>query len=93
MDVLILNAEHDAQEFKNYIASDFPDVNFLAACEEDEVGDFIEKAEVLVTLRISDPLLGQAKNLKWIQITITGTDYIEQLPAFQKRKDIILILH
>ncbi|MDB9822578.1 D-2-hydroxyacid dehydrogenase [Deltaproteobacteria bacterium] len=90
MYVLILNAEHDAHEFKSHVASDFPDINFLAAREEDEVGDFIEKAEILVTLRISDSLLSRAKNVKWIQSTITGTDYIEGLPSFRRRKDIIL---
>lgn len=90
MNVLILSADHDPQEFKDYLTKDFPDVTFLAVKKEDEVGDFIEKAEVLVALRISDSLLSRAKNLKWIQCTITGTDYIENLPSFKARKDIIL---
>jgi len=90
MNVLIFSREQNAQEFKSYLTADFPDVTFLAAKEEDEVGDFIEKADVLVTLRISDSLLSRAKNLKWIQCMITGADYIENLPSFQARKDIIL---
>ena len=90
MNVLILSSVYDAQEFKSYLISDFPDVTFLAAKEEDEVGDFIEKADVLAALRISDSLLSRAKNLKWIQCTITGTDFIESLPSFKARKDIIL---
>ena len=90
MNVLILGSEPDAQEFKSYLTSDFPAVTFLAVKEEDEVGDFIEKADILVTLRISDSLLGRAKNLKWIHCTITGTDYIETLPSFKAQKEIIL---
>ncbi len=90
MNVLILSAEHDPQEFKNHLTTDFPDVTFLAVKQEDEVSDFIEKADVLVALRISDALLSRAKNLKWIHCTITGTDYIENLPSFEARKDIIL---
>ncbi len=90
MNVLIFSPEQNAQEFKSYLTSDFPDVTFLAAKEEEEIGDFIERADVLVTLRISDSLLSRANNLKWIQCMITGTDYIENLPSFQARKDIIL---
>jgi D-2-hydroxyacid dehydrogenase (NADP+) len=90
MNVLILSAEHDPQEFKDHLITGFPDVTFLAVKGEDEVGDFIEKAEVLVALRISDSLLARAKNLKWIHCTITGTDYIENLPSFKARKEIVL---
>ena len=69
---------------------EFPEVNFFSAREESEVGDFIEKADVLVCLRISDALLSRAKNLKWIQSMISGTNYIEEQPSFQARKEILL---
>lgn len=90
MNVLILGKEQNAHEFKRFLMADFPEVNFFSAREEDEVGDFIEKADILVCLRISDALLARARNLKWIQSMITGTNYIEELPSFRARKEIIL---
>ena len=90
MNVLILSSEHDPHELKGRLAPDFPDLTFLAVNDESEVGDFIEKADILVALRISDSLLARARNLKWIQSTITGTDYIEKLPSFKARKELIL---
>jgi phosphoglycerate dehydrogenase-like enzyme len=65
-------------------------VNFVAAREEKEAEDFIWKTDVLVVLRMSDSLLARAKNLKWIHCMITGTNYIEELPSFQARKDLLL---
>ena len=61
MNVLILSRDQNPHEFKSYLTEEFPDVNFVAAREEKEAGDFIEKAEVLVVLRISDSFLGRAK--------------------------------
>lgn len=90
MNVLILGKEQDAHEYKSYLTADFPEVNFFSVWEESEVGDLIEKADVLVCLRVSDELLSRAKNLKWIQCVISGTNYIEELPSFQARKEIIL---
>ena len=90
MNVLILCSAFDPQEFKDFLVSDFPDLTFLAVADEADVGDFIEEADVLITLRVSDSLLGNAKNLKWIQSVITGTDYIESLPSFKDRKEMIL---
>jgi len=90
MNVLILCKDVDPHLYKSYFTADFPEVNFKAAAEEDQVGDFIETADILTAIRISDGLLGRAENLKWIQSMITGTDFFEKLPAFQARRDIIL---
>ena len=90
MNVLIYTREHDAEEFKGYLTQEFPDITFITTREEAAAADLIEKVEVLVTLRFSDSLLGKAKNLKWIHTIITGTNYIEELPSFQARKDLIL---
>jgi len=90
MNIVILSSVFDAHEFVSYVTADFPEVTFLAAGEEAEIVDFIEKTHVLAALRISDSLLGLAKNLKWIHSLIAGTDYIENLSSFKARKDIIL---
>lgn len=90
MNVLVLGKEQNAHEFKNQLVDEFPELNFFSAREESEVGDFIEKADILVCLRVSDALLGRAGNLKWIQSMITGTNYISDQPTFQARKEILL---
>jgi D-2-hydroxyacid dehydrogenase (NADP+) len=90
VNVVILSSEFDPEEFKGYLTENFPDVTFWAAREEHEIDDCVEKAHVLVAHRISDAMLSRAKNLRWIHSTITGTDYLENLPSFQARKDILL---
>jgi D-2-hydroxyacid dehydrogenase (NADP+) len=90
MNVLILGKEHNAHIYKSLLTADFPEVHFFSALEEGEAGDFIEKADVLLCLRCSDAFIARAKNLKWIQCIISGTNYIEELPSFQARKDILL---
>jgi D-2-hydroxyacid dehydrogenase (NADP+) len=90
MNVLIYTREHNPLEFKGYLTEEFPEVNFITTKDEAEAASRIEKAEVLVTLRFSDKLLANAKNLKWVHTIITGTNYIEELPSFQARKDLIL---
>ena len=90
MNILILGNEQNAHEFKSHLTDEFPELNFFSALEEDEVGDFIEKADILVCLRVSDALLGRARNLKWIQSMLAGTNYIEEQPTFRARQEIIL---
>jgi D-2-hydroxyacid dehydrogenase (NADP+) len=90
MNVLILGKEQNAHEFKSYLTGEFPEVNFFSAREESEVGDFIEKADILLCLRISDALLSRAGNLRWIQSMITGTNFIDEQPSFRARREIIL---
>lgn len=90
MNVLIFTREHDPDEFKSYLTEEFPDVRFTTTREENEAAKQIDQAEVLVALRFSDSLLGRAGKLKWIHTIITGTNYIEELPSFRARKDLIL---
>jgi phosphoglycerate dehydrogenase-like enzyme len=90
MKVLILSKEHDARIYRDLLAPDFPEVTFFAAREEGEAEGFIEEADILLCLRCSDDLIARAKNLKWVQCTISGTNYLEALPSFQARKEILL---
>jgi D-2-hydroxyacid dehydrogenase (NADP+) len=86
MNVLIL--EQRAEEYKKVLAPKFPDVVMHAATREEDIGAFIEKADALLTIRISDGMLKKAKNLKWIHAFTTGVDYIVNLPSL--RKDIMV---
>lgn len=86
MNLLIL--EPRAGEYKKLLTPKFPDVVIHAAAKEDEVGKFIEQADILLTLRISDGLVKKASKLQWIHAGTTGVDYIVNLPSL--RKDIII---
>jgi D-2-hydroxyacid dehydrogenase (NADP+) len=77
-----------AQEYKKALEPQFPALTIHTATNEEEVGDFIEKADILMAVRISDELIRKASRLQWIQVTITGTDYVLNLPSL--RKDIII---
>lgn len=90
MNILILGPEPDAEEMKRLLTPDFPNVSFLAANREEKAGSFIEEADIIVALRISDDLLGRAAKCQWIHCTITGTDFIENLPSFKAREDMLL---
>jgi len=82
MQVLIL--DNDATYYKEALAPKFPALSIHAATREEDVGDVIEKAEILMIKRISDDLMKRAVNLKWIQCIITGVDFIVTLPSFPK---------
>ncbi len=56
--------------------------------KEEDIGEFIEKVNVLLTFRISDGLIKKAKNLQWIQSIASGVDAIVNLPSLGK--DILL---
>ncbi|MFC1868020.1 D-2-hydroxyacid dehydrogenase [Thermodesulfobacteriota bacterium] len=77
-----------ANECKKRLESEFPEVTMFFATDEGEAGDFVEKAEILYTLRPSDDLIKSCKKLEWIQSIITGTDFIVELPSM--RKEILL---
>ena len=86
MNLLIVDIH--AENIKKALAPLSPKITIHAASTEAEVGDFIEKSEVLMARRISDDLLKKAKKLKWIQSLIAGVDPILKLPSL--RKEILL---
>jgi len=90
MIVLIYISDMDVEEYKRHLVGDFPDVTFLVTQKEDEALTCVGDADILVGYRFSNQLLVRAKKLKWIQSVISGTDYIENLPEFDARKDILL---
>jgi phosphoglycerate dehydrogenase-like enzyme len=86
MNLLILNEL--AERYKKILDQKFSEVVIHAAKDETEVGDFIEKTEILLTVRITDGLLRKASRLQWIQTITTGVDYIVNLPSL--RKEVLL---
>jgi phosphoglycerate dehydrogenase-like enzyme len=82
MHLLILNQSADA--YKKALAPKFPELSIHAVAKEEEIGNFIEKMDILLTIRISDHLIKKASKLKWIQALTTGVDYIIHLPSLRK---------
>jgi phosphoglycerate dehydrogenase-like enzyme len=82
MNLLIL--EEHAEEYKKTLQPKFPEVFIYAAMKEEEIGNFIEKMDILLTFRISDGLIQKALKLQWIQSLATGVDYIINLPSLSK---------
>jgi phosphoglycerate dehydrogenase-like enzyme len=90
MNILIVGSEFSGEAFKELLQTDYPALNYKVAAEEKDIGDFIDRTDILVALRISDELLSRATRLQWIHCTITGTDNFERLPSFQSRKELLL---
>jgi phosphoglycerate dehydrogenase-like enzyme len=82
MYLLILNPS--AADYEKALKPKFPQLSIHAAAREEEIRDLIEKIDILFTIRISDHLIKKASNLKWIQVMITGVDYIINLPSLRK---------
>jgi phosphoglycerate dehydrogenase-like enzyme len=82
MNLLILDSLAD--EYKKNLKPKFPEVSIHAAKKEEEIGEFIEKMQILLTFRISDDLIQKASRLQWIQSMATGVDYIINLPSLKK---------
>ena len=82
MNLLVLHQQ--ANEYKKALGSKFPEIVIHAATREEEVGDFVEVVNILLTGRISDDLMKRAAKLQWIQASTTGVDYIVNLPSLRK---------
>ena len=86
MNLLIVNV--NAEYIKSVLAPKFPELSIQAFAEEDEVGEAIEQADILYTIRCTDAFIKKAVNVQWIQCMITGVDYLVNLPSFPK--DVVL---
>ena len=58
MNLLILNPQAD--ECEKILTPKFPDLNIFATKREDELGDFIENADIMLAMRVSDDIVRRA---------------------------------
>ena len=85
----ILLAMPDADDYKKALQAKFPEIVFHAVTSEAGIGEHANKMEILVTLyRVADDLLKLAGNLKWIQVTTSGVNYLLSRPSL--RKEVII---
>lgn len=80
----LLIVDSRGEEYRKALEPEFPELVVRACKTEQEVGDFIEKAEILLTFGLSDELIRKAVALRWIQALGTGVDSILALPSLQK---------
>jgi phosphoglycerate dehydrogenase-like enzyme len=80
----LLILDQRAKEFEKGLRPKFPEISIHAATKEEEVGDFIEKTDILLTIKISDGLIKKASKLQWIHAVTTGVDYLVNLPSLRK---------
>jgi D-2-hydroxyacid dehydrogenase (NADP+) len=86
MNLLVLNPL--AEGYKRALEPKFPELVVHPAKNEEEIGDFIERTDILLAVRISDELLKKASKLQWIHTITTGVDYVIHLPSL--RKEILI---
>ncbi|MDC0196396.1 D-2-hydroxyacid dehydrogenase [Gammaproteobacteria bacterium] len=86
--VLIVDSEFE--KYQSYLEPIFPEVNFSYAVNGTDAVDFIAEAEVIISIGrwLTSEMVNNAKNLKWIQCNITGTDHLDE--SLAGRSDIIL---
>jgi phosphoglycerate dehydrogenase-like enzyme len=86
MDLLIL--DQFADYYKSKLEPQFPQVSIHAISKEEEIGDLIEKIDILMTIKITDEPIKRASKLKWIQAMTVGVDFFLKLPSL--RRDVIM---
>jgi phosphoglycerate dehydrogenase-like enzyme len=86
MDLLIL--DQFADYYKSKLEPQFPQVSIHAVSREEEIGDLIEKIDILMTIKITDEPMKKAAKLQWIQAMTVGVDFFLKLPSL--RRDVIM---
>ncbi len=80
----LLLVDSRGEEYRKALEPEFPELVVRACKTEQEVGYFIEEAEILLAFSLSDELVQKAVKLRWIQALGTGVDSILALPSLQK---------
>lgn len=86
--VLIVDSEY--KKYQNHLEPIFPEVDFSYALDGKAAGEFLRETEVIISICrwLTANIAMSAKNLRWIQCTITGTDHLDE--SLAGRPDIIL---
>lgn len=81
----VLVADSDAELYKKDLEAKFPGIPIHTVATEEEIRSHVDRMEILIThYRISDELLKQAGNLKWIQSMSSGVNYVLSRPSLRK---------
>lgn len=88
--ILMTLPESIRNQYLVHIRATFPQLTVNAVDHHSKVGPYIGSADVLMTYgsMITDQVLQQAPNLKWIHAFTTGVDGIDNLPSL--RPEVLL---
>ncbi len=85
----VVVAEPEAEAYKKDLEAKFPGIPIHAVTTQEDIRHHADGMEILVTIfRVADELLTRAVNLKWIQVTTSGVNYLLSRPSL--RKDVIV---
>jgi len=86
----VLIVDNEFEKYKNHLEPIFPEVDFSYASDGKAAIDFLKETEVIISMCrwLTAKIARSAKNLRWVQCNITGTDHLEESMA--ERPDVIL---
>ena len=86
----ILVVDSEFQKYQAYLEPRFPEVDFTYAANGEEALIHVSETEVIISIArwFTKEVAQKAKNLKWLQCNITGTDHL--IESLSDRRDIIL---
>ena len=86
----ILIVDSEFQKYQEFLEPRFPEVDFTYAVDGEEALTHVPETEVIISIAhwFTKEVAQKAKNLKWLQCNITGTDHL--ITSLADRRDIIL---
>ena len=86
----ILVVDSEFQKYQAYLEPRFPEVDFTYAANGEEALIHVPETEVIISIArwFTKEVAQKAKNLKWLQCNITGTDHLTE--SLADRRDVIL---
>lgn len=85
----VVVAEPEAEAYKKDLEAKFRGISIHAVTTQEDIRHHADRMEILVTIfRVADELLTRAVNLKWIQVTTSGVNYLLSRPSLGK--DVIV---
>ena len=86
----VLIVDNEFEKYQNHLEPIFPKINFSYAVNGVDAADFLAETEVIISIGrwLTLDMVKNAKNLKWLQCNITGTDHLDE--SLAGRPDIIL---
>jgi len=86
----ILIVDSEFQKYQEFLEPRFPEVDFTYAVDGEEALTHVPETEVIISIALwfTKEVAQKAKNLKWLQCNITGTDHL--IASLADRRDIIL---
>lgn len=86
----VLIVDNEFEKYKSHLEPIFPEVDFSYVADDDTAAPLVAETEVIISIGrwLTADMANAAKNLKWMQCNITGTDHLDD--SLAGRPDVIL---